>query len=130
MRARATRVNDRGEATVQLVILTPILVLLVFLGVQAAIVYHATNVAAAAAAHGAAAASPVSANASNAIVEAGRTVSELGGDLAASPIAEDANGFVVVTVEVAVPRIVPFFPASVSRTAREPKERFVPESQR
>ena len=57
----ASRDRDRGEAVTQLVILTPVLVLLAFLGVQAAIYFHAANVATAAAAQGAAAASPRSA---------------------------------------------------------------------
>src|SRR5262245_7732870 len=122
-----THSEDRGEATVQLVILTPLLCLLVFLGVQGAIFFHAANVAGAAAAEAAAAGSTRSADASEAITEAVRTVDELDGHLAQAPNAVDANGYVVVTVAVQVPRIVPFFPSSVSRTAREPKERFVPE---
>jgi len=122
--------RDRGEATAQLVILTPLLVLLVFLGVQAAIYFHAANVAAAAAASGAATGSGRSAGPGNVAADALRTVSDLDGHVTASPVVSDANGYVVVSVSVEVPRIVPFFPGSVARTAREPKERFVPESQR
>jgi Flp pilus assembly protein TadG len=122
--------GDRGEATVQLVVLTPVLILLVFLGVQAAIYFHAANVAGAAAAEAAAAGSSRFAGAEDARAEALRTVDDLDGRTSQPPHAVDANGYVIVTVDVAVPRIVPFFPTSVSRTAREPKERFVPESER
>jgi Flp pilus assembly protein TadG len=130
LRPRTDQARDRGEATVQLVILTPILLLLLFLGIQAAIYFHAANVAGAAAAEAAAAGSTQSGGSAAAITEAMQTVNDLNATATRPPSAIDANGYVVVTVEISVPRIVPFFPASVSRTAREPKERFVPESDR
>lgn len=122
--------HDRGEATAQLVILMPLLILLVFLGVQTAIYFHAANVAAAAAAQGAAAGAPQRAGTTNAADVAASTVSDLDGHTSGPPIAAESNGYISVTVVVVVPRIVPFFPSSVARTASEPKERFVPESNR
>jgi hypothetical protein len=59
-----------------------------------------------------------------------QTIDDLDATTTQPPAVADSDGYVVVTVEVSVPRIVPFFPTSVSRTAREPKERFVPESDR
>ena len=122
--------SDRGEATTQLVILTPVLIMLIFLGVQSAIYFHAANVAAAGASQGAAAASPIAASAESAVAAAQRTVGELGGHSARTPVVDISGAYVVVTVEVSVPGIVPFFPRSVTRRALEPRERFVPESDR
>lgn len=126
---RSSARRDRGEASTQLVVLTPLLVLLVFLGVQAAIYFHAANVAAAAAAQGAAAASSLS-GPSSAIAVAQSTVADLGSHLAHVPTLSVSGGYVSVSVVLSVPRIVPFFPGSVTRTVIEPRERFVPESSR
>ena len=126
----ATPARDRGEATTQLVVLTPLLILLVFLGIQTAIYFHAANVAAAAASQGAAAGSPVGSGAADAAAVAGQTIADLEGDAVRAPEVVSGGGVVEVTVEIAVPRIVPFFPATVRRTAVEPIERFVPESDR
>ena len=59
-----------------------------------------------------------------------RIVAELGGHTAQPPTAAIVGSFVVVSVEIAVPRIIPFFPSTVTRRALEPRERFVPESNR
>jgi len=128
--ARLSARRDRGEATTQLVILTPLLVLLVFLGVQTAIYFHAANVASAAAAQGAAAASSFSSRPSSAIAVAQSTVVDLGSHLVRTPTLTISGGYVSVSVVLSVPRIVPFFPNSVTRTVIEPRERFVPESSR
>ena len=129
-RAQRGATSDRGEATAQLVILTPILILLVFLGIQAAIYFHAANVAAAAASQGAAAGSRRGSGIAEANAAARDTLSDLGDSGDAQTVAEQDAAFVRVTVQVDVPRILPFFPESVSRTAIEPNERFVPESER
>ena len=116
-----------------MVILTPILIILAFLGVQTAIYFHAANVAAAAASQGAAAAAPnIRSNitSNNAVAAAERTVFELGGHNARPPSVTVDGSFVTVSVEVKVPRILPFFPSTVTRRALEPRERFVPESNR
>lgn len=124
------RGSDRGDATAQLVIVTPVLVLLIFLAVQAAIYFHAANVAAAAASQGAAAASPRAAGAGDGIAAAQALMADLGADPAGAPVVNVSDGYVSVTVTVDVAQIVPFFPDSVSRSALEPQERFVPESDR
>jgi len=133
MRARTASCrakSDRGEATAQLVILTPILILLVFLGIQAAIYFHAANVAAAAASQGAAAGSRRGSGIAEATAAAQQTLADLGDSGQAQTVAEQDAAFVWVSVQVDVPRVLPFFPETVSRTAIEPNERFVPESDR
>ncbi len=127
---RAGPYADRGEATTQMVILTPILALLVFLGVQAAVYFHAANVATATASQAAAAASSPGAGSGTALAVAAHTIDDLGGHLVQAPHVSISNGYVSVSVEVAVPRIVPFFPESVTRVVLEPQERFVPETDR
>ena len=129
MRNRRRRL-DLGEATAQVVILTPILILLVFLGIQAAIYFHSANVAAAAASQGAAAGSRRGAGIAQATAAAQQTLAELGDSGDAETVAEQDAAFVRVTVQIDVPRLLPFFPETVSRTAVEPNERFVPESER
>lgn len=111
-------------------ILTPILVMLVFLAVQAALYFHAANVASAAAAQGAAAGSRLRSDRDVAAQVANQTVRELGSHSASDPSVQLSPNEVAVTVEIAVSQIVPFFPESVSRTAREPREQFIAEPDR
>ena len=131
MRQRtSTDARDRGDATAQVVILTPILILLVFLGIQTAIFFHAANVASAAAAQGAAAGSRRGAGAGEAISAADQTLADLGVSTRASATSSGGANVVTVTVEVEMSRVLPFFPDSVTRSATEPIERFIPESDR
>ena len=122
--------RDRGETTTQIVVLVPVLMLLVLLVVQAALWYHTANVAQAGAARGAAAGSPALASAGSAADAAVRTVSENGGHLAGQPIVVVGDRTVQVSVSLAVPQVVPFFPRVVTRVQLEPRERFIPEDQR
>jgi hypothetical protein len=127
---RETCRRDRGESTTQVVLLVPIMLLMLLLGVQAAVWYHSANIAASAAAQGAAAASVVGAGPGTGVTVARTSVRDLGGRLAAEPIAWADGRQVAVTVRLEVPRLVPFFTPVVSRTATEPRERFIPETQR
>lgn len=113
-----------------MVILTPILLVLVLLGVQAAVYFHAANVAMAAASQAAATASSPAAVAGDGVAVAQRTIDDLGGHPVHVPTVNISDGYVSVSVQVVVSRIVPFFPGSVTRTVLEPRERFVPESNR
>jgi len=70
---------DRGSATVQIVVLMPALFLLMFTGMQAALIYHARTVAIAAAQEGAR-------------VAAGQHSSAAAGDLAAEQFIASAGG--------------------------------------
>ena len=122
--------RDRGETTTQIVVLVPVLMLLVLLVVQAALWFHTANIAQAGAARGAAAGAPVSASARAAAGAAVLTVSENGGHLVGPPIVAVGDRTVQVSVSLAVPQVVPFFPDVVTRVQLEPRERFIPEDQR
>lgn len=124
------RAPDGGEATAQFVVLVPVLVLFVMLVVQAALWFHSANVAQAGAARGAGAGAPLTASADTAATAAATTVGENGGRLVRWPSVVSTARLIDVTVELAVPRVVPFFPATVSRTQSEPRERFIPENER
>lgn len=124
------RVSERGEASTQFVVLVPVLFLLALLVVQSALWFHAANIAESAAAQGAAAASPREASAGAASAAAMRVVDDNGARLLGSPSVSMAADAVTVGVELAVPRLVPFFPDTVRRVQTEPRERFVPEPER
>lgn len=106
------------------------MLLVLLLGIQAVLWYHAANVATAAASQGAAAASVPGAGASTGVSAARRTALELGGRLVSEPASVVTADTVWVAVHLHVPRVVPFFPTSVRRVVTEPRERFVPEPQR
>jgi hypothetical protein len=126
--------TDTGEVTSQTVIIVPLVILVLFMAVQSALYFHVSQVAGAAAAEGASAASAKSLTASQAIlrgrVRADDLVRETGTDLAAATTVGVSSNEVWVTVSTRVPRVVPFFPVIVSRTVVEPRERFVMEFQR
>lgn len=70
-RGASTRLRDRGSASLQIVVLMPALFLMMFVGMQAALIYHGRTVAIAAAQEGAR-----SLVAPTATLEAGRTAAE------------------------------------------------------
>lgn len=122
--------RDRGEATAQLVVIIPAIVLLLLIGVQAAVWFHAAHVATAVAARGAAAGSVVGGGAGTASSAARDLASDLGADLVGAPSVSVGDRTISVRVTVDVPRIAPFFPRRVSRFAVEPREVFRPEDER
>lgn len=122
--------RDRGEATAQLVIVIPAIILLLLIGVQAAVWFHAAHVATAVAARGAAAGSVVDGGAGMASRAARELAADLNADLSESPTVVVSDRTVSVRVTVEVPRIAPFFPRRVSRFAVEPREEFLSEDQR
>ena len=122
--------RDRGDTTAQIVVLMPILLLLVLLVVQVALWYHTGNIAQAGAARGAAAGAPATATAGAAMSAATQTVLENGGLITSAPVVDLGDRIVVVTVELVVPHVVPFFPSTVTRAQLEPRERFMPEDER
>ena len=122
--------GERGDATAQIVVLMPILMLLVLLVVQAALWYHTGNIAQAGAARGAAAGAPATATAGTAMSAATRTVLDNGGQFTSAPTVDLGDRMVAVSVELAVLHVVPFFPSTVTRVQVEPRERFIPEDER
>lgn len=132
MRAKAPL--DSGEVTSQTVIILPVIIVVLFLAIQSALYFHISHVAGAAAAQGAAAASAKSLTSSQAI-QRGREsadvlVRDSGTDFASPTVVLVTSEEVRVTVTTRVPRVVPFFPLSASRTVVEPRERFIMEFQR
>jgi Flp pilus assembly protein TadG len=122
------RPADRGVAVVEHVVLVPVVLLLVLLGVQAAVWFHAANVAEHAAARGVSVASRRGVSNAAGAAEAATTVRDSGSTLLG--VAVSGTSTVRATVTVAVHRVVPLFPASVTRSASEPEERYIPEDER
>lgn len=126
--------SDCGEITSQTVIVLPMIVLVLFMAVQSALYFHISHVAGAAAAEGAAAASAKSLTTSQALQRgrdrANALIQETGTALSGATMVLVSNAEVRVTVSTKVPRVVPFFPSTVSRTVVEPRERFIAENLR
>lgn len=121
---------DTGEASTQFVILVPVMFVLCLAVVQIALWFHTANVAESAAARGAAAGSYLRAGAADAAAAAMAVIGDNGAVVRTAPTVDIGTDRVSVSVTLAVPKVVPFFPDSVRRTQIEPKERFVPEGER
>ena len=125
--------NDRGETSIQTVLLVPVVLGILFVIVHAAALAHAGQVASLAANRGAQLAAASEGNSVSAFMvrqEVQRTVRDLGNILDSTPQLTSFRGNVNVTVRVSVPRIVPFLPNFVSRSATAPMERFIEEQDR
>ena len=120
--------RDSGETSAQVVLVVPVIILVLMLAIQAGLYFHTSNVAGAAAAQGATAASSVNMTSSVAVQQgqssASNFVMAAGAQLFATPLVVVSAGMVSVTVQVKVPRIIPFFSSSVGRSVIEPLERF------
>src|SRR3954452_15462520 len=95
------RARERGSASVELLIVLPALFAIMFLGMQAALYYHARTVAIAAAEEGARAAGGQNNQASDGATAAASFVTDAGGDntlLAASATADRTATTATVTV--------------------------------
>lgn len=136
MRAREVRrrlpivESESGETTTQVVLAIPVVLSLVLMAVQGAIYMHTAHVASASAARGAAAGAALNGGVIAALDAAVRSAAELSAQLVEEPLAVIDEELVVVTVNLRVPRVAPFFHLNVSRTVVEPRERFIPESDR
>ena len=126
--------DDRGETTTQVVLVLPIVISILLIAVQASVYFHTSNVAGAAASRGASEATSDDESTGVVIGRAESAALELLDDsrtrLAAPVAVEVSTESVTVSVEVRVPRIAPFFPRTVRRTATEPRERFLTEAMR
>jgi Flp pilus assembly protein TadG len=78
--ARGLRGRERGSSSIQMALLLPVLFLVMFLGMQAALYYHARTVAIAAAQEGARAAGAETGTTSRGIDAARDFVADAGGD--------------------------------------------------
>lgn len=122
--------TDRGEASAQAVIAVPVVLLVLWLAIQATVFLHGANVASAAANEGAAAAARYGSSTGAGERAISRTLSALDSSSRASWSVKKAGSVVVATVRLRLPRIVPFFPMTVDRTSREPIEMFMTEDMR
>jgi Flp pilus assembly protein TadG len=125
--------KDRGETSIQTVLLVPVILGILFLIVHAAVITHAGQVASLAASRGAQlAASSEGTSYEMQLVrqEIQRTINDLGNNLQSTPQITMYRGTVSVAVQVSTPRIVPFLPYVISRTASAPMERFIEEQDR
>jgi Flp pilus assembly protein TadG len=124
------RREDRGEVT-GAVILLPVVVTMVFLVIQAALVFHARAIVAAAAEDGARAAQAQGASAADG---RGIAMQVLDGSssLIPAPVIDVQRTAtdVRVTVRAAVRSPIPWFHPTVSASAGGAVERFIPEDER
>lgn len=121
---------ERGENSVEAVLLVPVVFLMLLLGVQCAAIFHAGNVATAAAAQGAVAAAAFGAGPINGERAATVSAIELGATLVGAPVVAFSPRDVQVSVTLRVPQIVPGFPESLTRSAIESREEFIAERDR
>ena len=124
------RRSDEGEVSAEVVLAVPTVFLVVLLAIQLAMYVHTANVASVSAATGAAATAATGGGPAAGADAAMRTALDLSGRLVSRPSIEWGDGEVAVTVELSVPKVAPFMDLRVARTAREPRERFVPEDER
>lgn len=126
--------RDSGETTTQIVLVVPVVISILLVAVQAAVYFHTSNVAGAAASQAASTAAARGGSSTTAVLrgrEAARAIIiEAGASDAVEPRVDVSLDVVTVTVEIRVPRIIPYFPRTVRRVATEPRERFLTESMR
>ena len=122
--------TDRGEASAQTVLVVPVVLLVLWLAIQATIFLHGANVASAAASEGAAVAARYGSSTGAGERAIQRTLTTLDSTSKGSWVVEKSGNTVVATVSLRLPRIVPFFPQTVSRSAHEQVERFLTEDMR
>ena len=106
----------------QVVLLTPVVLLLVLVVVQAALWYHAAQVADNAAGDGASTAARQGAGPAAGPAAAADFVSDAGGRLVQAHVSADGTTM-VATATVHVPHVLPGWPDTVTRRAVAPIER-------
>ena len=132
MRLRRPAVRDGGSSAIELVLVTPVLIALVFAVVQAALLWNAQHVAVAAAQQGA----RLARTAGGVDAAAVRTatvgyVHSLGASLVDAPAVTvtRSGGWVTVTVTAHAVSLLPGATLTVHGTSRGPVERFTASSQ-
>ena len=123
-----TRDDDRGSATLQLVAVFPAFLLIVLLVVQAALIWHARNIAEAAAQEGLRSARLFDGSAAAGRAGARSFLAQTAGDLLTVPsVAADRDSQRArVEVRGAVLSLLPGVRPQVQAVAAGPVERFVP----
>ena len=118
--------DERGSGTLELAIVFPVVLMLIFVIVQTALFYHARNVALAAAQEGVRAATAFQGQGRAGVNEADRFLATSGrGALVNASVSQGrVNRQVTVTVSGTAPAVVPGFRLDVKQTATGPQERF------
>ena len=125
--------RNRGETSIQAVLLVPAILGIFFLGVHATALAHGAHVANASAIRGAQIAAFSNSEGNDvvrALNEMEQVVSDLGSHMYSAPSLEIGSKSVRVTVKVAVQSVVPFLPTSVTRLAIVSREHFLMEQDR
>ena len=123
---RRRRRNQRGSVSIELVILLPALFAVMFLGMQAALYYHARTVAIAAAQEGARAAGAENGRESDGIAAASDFVTSAGGDdvlSQASASVDRSATTATVTVTGFSLSVIPGWKVRITQSASVPLER-------
>jgi Flp pilus assembly protein TadG len=118
--------NDRGSATLQIVVLMPALFLLLFTGMQAALIYHARTVAIAAAQEGARTAAAQYSSAMAGDVAAEQFIASAGGEDVLRGVTVTATRDATtasVVVAGATMSVVPGWTPQIVQSASAPVER-------
>ncbi|GAB3474246.1 MULTISPECIES: TadE/TadG family type IV pilus assembly protein [Amycolatopsis] len=125
---RRLRNDQRGAGTVELVIATPVLLLLILLIAQFALYMHATHIAQAAASEALSAARVFGGSAAAGSAEGQRILTQLGsGPLQESSVNVQRGGTQAsVTITGTTTSVIPFMTFTVHAEAVGPVEKFVP----
>ena len=118
---RRRRRDDRGSVSIELVILLPALFAVMFLGMQAALYYHAKTVAIAAAQQGARAAGAEQGRESDGIGAANDFLAEAGGDDVMTATSTSAHR-TTVTVSGLSLSVIPGWKVRITQSASVPVE--------
>lgn len=124
--SRSRRRDERGSVSIELVILLPALFAVMFLGMQAALFYHARTVAIAAAQEGARAAGAEHGREADGVEAANDFIAEAGGDdvLSGSSAGASRSGTTVtVTVSGFSLSVIPGWKVRITQSATVPVER-------
>jgi Flp pilus assembly protein TadG len=124
--SRTSGDDERGSVSIELVVLLPALLTLIFLGVQAALIDRAQSVALAAAQEGARAASAETGSSSDGLNIATQFVAEAGGDdflIDATVSSDRGASAAIVTVRGRSLSVIPGWRPTITQHASRPIER-------
>jgi len=134
MKSFVNRENMRGEATVEVVLLLPLLLLVLFMMCQQTLSAHASRSAALLAERAAEIVAQPGMYGGRDYVVAANAIEnmsrDIGAQLSAPPTISIHPRSVIVTVQLRQPRVLPWIQRVVARTTEKPLEIFIPESQR
>jgi hypothetical protein len=123
----------RGNVTIESILYFPVVLMMTLSGFHLAALLHTSHVGSVAASRGASLAARSMADHGNemwALDEIHRVTQEMGGATLHAPQITESRTHFAVSVSLSSPRIVPFLPTSVRRTATSAKEAFIEEHKR